>query len=178
MYNGIIVYGPQCLERFCRSSWRNELASSRSVATCARKMAFSFSKKLALIAISSSRAFRASRDFFAAWLFRFLRSKYLPSLDSSGIGFFSLRGRFWPLCREEMACAMAGEEAATRGKENYKSTTQENYYFIYMRQERQFSAAPSFAYKNGLDQLHSCSSTALELQGVQLRVYFPLGAVE
>ena len=41
--------------------------------------------------------------------------------------------------------------------------------------ERQFSAAPSFAYKNGLEQLHSCSSTALELQGVAAQGLFSLG---
>ena len=46
-------------------------------------MEFSFSRKLALIAISSSRCFRASLDFFAATLFRFRRSKYFPSLPIS-----------------------------------------------------------------------------------------------
>lgn len=55
-------------------------------------MAFSFSRKHARRAISSSLAFRASRDFFAARLFLFRLSKYLPSFCSSGIGLFSLRG--------------------------------------------------------------------------------------
>ena len=77
------------------------------MATCARKMAFSFSRKLARIAISSSRAFLASLDFLAARLFRFLRSKYLLSLRSSGMGFFSLRGLRCVCCVKAMACATA-----------------------------------------------------------------------
>lgn len=40
----------------------------------------------------SSRIFRASRDFLAASLFRFLRSKYFSSFCSSGIGRFSPLG--------------------------------------------------------------------------------------
>ena len=89
-------------ERFCSSNCRKEFASSLNVATCARKMAFSFSRKLARIAISSSRDFRASRDFFAARLLRFRRSKYLSSLASSGMGFFSLRGRRCVCCVRAM----------------------------------------------------------------------------
>lgn len=83
-------------------------------------MAFSFSRKLARIAISSSRALRASLDFFAALLFRFLRSKYLSSFCSSGIGFFSLRGRFWFCCTAARALASVGfdPESGTENRNN------------------------------------------------------------
>lgn len=43
----------------------------------------------------SSLILRASRDFFAAWLFRLRLSKYFSSFCSSGIGFFSLLGLLW-----------------------------------------------------------------------------------
>lgn len=105
---------------FWSSSCRREFASSRNVATCALKMAFSFSKKLARMAISSSRALRASRDFFAAWLFLFLRSKYLPSFKSSGMGFFSLRGRRCDCCVKAIACATA-LDGPGRWKRNFMS---------------------------------------------------------
>ena len=50
--------------------------------------------------------------FFAARLLRFRRSKYLSSLASSGMGFFSLRGRRWVCCVRAMACATADDEPA------------------------------------------------------------------
>ncbi len=84
------------------------------MATCALKMAFSFSRKLALIAISSSRLFLASLDFLAAMLFRFRRSKYLASLRSSGMGFFSERGLRCVCCVSAMAWATAVDEPAKR----------------------------------------------------------------
>ena len=78
---------------FCASKMRNCCASSFSVCSWAFSMEFSFSRKLALIAISSSRCFRASLDFFAATLFRFRRSKYFPSLPIS-LDCFEVRVRF------------------------------------------------------------------------------------
>lgn len=63
------------------------------------------------MAISSSLAFRASLDFFAAMLFRFLRSKYLVSFCSVGMGFFSLLGRFCVCCTAARARARVGEDA-------------------------------------------------------------------
>lgn len=88
--NHVLHHSP-CL--FCSNNCLRDCASSLSVVTWALRMAFSFSKKQARSAISSSLAFLASRDFFAARLFLFLLSKYLSSFWSSGIGLFSLRGR-------------------------------------------------------------------------------------
>ena len=118
-------------ERFCSSNCRKEFASSLNVATCARKMAFSFSRKLARIAISSSRDFRASRDFFAARLLRFRRSKYLSSLASSGMGFFSLRGRRCVCCVRAMECATADDEPT-----NIKTTKNVSLKTTYFRQKK------------------------------------------
>ena len=61
--------------------------------TWALSTAFSFSSIVALWHIWSSRIFLWSLDFLAAKLFLFLRSKYLLSFKSSGIGFFSPLGR-------------------------------------------------------------------------------------
>jgi hypothetical protein len=76
------------------------------------------------MAISSSRALRASLDFFAAILFRFLRSKYLLSFCSLGMGFFSLLGRFCVCCTAANARANVGDEAdaaaAAEKKKNRK----------------------------------------------------------
>ena len=63
------------------------------IRTCALSTAFSFSSALALLDTVSSLTFLWSRDFFAARLFLFRRSKYLMSLAESGIAFFSLRER-------------------------------------------------------------------------------------
>ncbi len=98
-------------EFFCSSRLRRLLASSLSMSTCARNMAFSRSSRDARYAISSSLRLRASRDFLAARLLRFRRSKYLSSLASSGMGFFSLRGRRC-VCVNAIACATALDEPA------------------------------------------------------------------
>lgn len=47
---------------------------------------------MSVLSTRSSRIFLASRDFFAASLFRFRLSKYFSSFCSSGIGRFSPRG--------------------------------------------------------------------------------------
>lgn len=99
----------------------NEVASSRRVCVWALNMAFSFSRKLALVAISSSLAFLASRDFLAAWLFLFRLSKYLLSFWSLGIGFFSLLGLFW-FWVAAIALAMVGLVPEMRNTSDKTST--------------------------------------------------------